>query len=430
MKNLIYIFLFFISSSYITLPFRKKLNNSLTPENLMTTLYDNSLLTNITLGTPEKTLEINIKMRKYPIHIIGPFCKEGIPFFDDRNSSSFRYYDPEEEMFSGEDFLYALLGFDNFIIGKEKIKVNALDFYLASRIKYKSSGVLGLGISPNDKNTYYSNFVRFSKNQKLIQKIDFFFDFINENEGNLIIGELPHIYNSKKYDSKKYQVMRVHISQSMGQYYDIGFDNLTYGNKVFESNFFIGQISVENGLIQSSKTFGKNITESFFRKYLNINLCEFNNFTIHKSVMTSFVCSKDIDIKNFEDIHFSIITQKNIFTLTYKDVFMEFQGKIYFLIYFNDYYGDNWELGEIFLKKYPMSFDQENKRIGFYYEDKKNDFSILYLPWIIVLIFLFIIIFLAYVIYHLIRKMKLRKKRANELEDDYEYIDYKDKTIN
>ena len=77
-----------------------------------------------------------------------------------------------------------------------------------------------------------------------------------------------------------------------------------------------------------------------------------------------------------------------------------------------------------------MSFDQENKRIGFYYEDKKNDFSILYLPWIIVLIFLFIIIFLAYVIYHLIRKMKLRKKRANELEDDYEYIDYKDKTIN
>ena len=56
-------------------------------------------------------------MRKYPIHIIGPFCKEGIPFFDDRNSSSFHYYDPEEEMFSGEDFLYALLGFDNFIIG-------------------------------------------------------------------------------------------------------------------------------------------------------------------------------------------------------------------------------------------------------------------------------------------------------------------------
>ena len=421
MKKIIYIILIILTSSHITIPFRKQIPNKLTEENLILTLYNNIILINITLGTPKINLEINIKMRKFPLHITGPISNLNLPYFEYQKSSSYFYYEPEYEKFNGEDFLYGMLSFENFIIGNEKIKIDKLDFFLASSLKYNSSGVLGLGISPNDKNCYYSGFIKNIKYRKLINQNDFFFDFINENEGNLIIGNLPHIYNNTKYDSKNFQYMKVQISKLNGQYFDIEFENLTYGNNIISNEQFIGQLSIENGLIRSSKKFGIEITNIFFKKYLDNHLCKYNNFTIDSIKMTSFICDDNINIKEFEDINFSIINKKNVFSLNYKDIFLKFNRKIYFLIYFSESYGDFWELGEIFLKKYSMSFDQDNKKIGFYSNEKINK-EFLSIPWILVFFFFFIILFMGYIIFYLLRKMKIRRKRANELDDGFDYM--------
>ncbi len=428
---MIFIILISITSSHITLPFRKKIPNKLTEENLMLTLYNNELLTNVSIGTPQINLEINIKMRKYPLHIIGPSVNVKLPYFDYTKSSTYHYYESEYEKYNGEDFIYGMLSFDIFFIGNEKIK-EKFDFILASSIKYNSSGVLGLGISPNDKNCHYTGFIKNVKNKKLIKENDFFFDFINENEGNLIIGNLPHIYNNKKYDVNQFQYMRVQISKLNGQYFDIEFENLTYGNNNISNEQFIGELSIENGLIRASKKFGIEITNIFFKKYLDNNLCKYNNFTIDKINMTSFVCDDKINIKEFEDINFSIITKKDVFSLNYDDVFMKFNGKIYFLIYFSELYGDNWELGEIFLKKYYMCFDQDNKRIGYYFKEKKKKEFFFSFPWILVFSLFLIILLMGYIIFYLFRKMKIRRKRANELDDGFDYMmaNEGDKAIN
>ena len=67
--------------------------------------------------------------------------------------------------------------------------------------------------------------------------------------------------------------------------------------------------------------------------------------------MTSFVCDENIDIKRFKNINFSVDNQENTFSLSYKDVFLNFQGKYYFLIYYNNNDNkDSWELGKIFFK--------------------------------------------------------------------------------
>ena len=420
MKKIIYIILIFITSSNITIPFRKQISNNLTEENLMFTLYNNIILANITIGTPNINLEINIKMRKYPFYITGP-NNLNIPYFEYRNSNSYKYYESEYERINGEEFLYGILSFDNFIIGNEKIKIYRLNFFLASNIKYNSSGVLGLGISPNDKNCFHTGFIKNIKYRKLINLNDFFFDFINENEGNLIIGNLPHIYNKKKYDIKQFQYMRVQVSKVNGQYFDINFENLTYGNNIISDQPFIGELSIENGLIRASRKFGIEIINIFFKKYLDNNLCKFNNFTIGINKMSSFVCDEKINIKEFEDINFSIITKKNVFCLNYQDVFKKFNGKYFFLIYFSLEFGDFWELGEIFLKKYHMCFDQDNKRIGYYFNEKKNKdfFSI---SWFLVFLFFIIILFMGFVIFYLLKKMKIRRKRANELDDGFDYV--------
>ncbi len=422
--------------SYITLPFKKKLKN-LSNENIISSMFENSLLTNITLGTPQITLEVNIKTYKTPFHISCYYCKNlNITFFDERNSTSFNYYDPEDQYFSNEDILNGGLSYDNFIIGEEKIKINNLDFYCASSINFISSGVLGLGIKSNDMNAFHSNFIKNLKIKDFIQKYDFFFEFNNSNEGNLIIGELPHIYNSKKYNFDSLKYFKIEISEFKGQYFDIGFENLTFGNNNIFDKFFIGKLKIENGLIKANKNFGIKITDFFFKKYLKNNICKFNNFTIGNINFSSFICDLNLDIKKFEDINFSILNFENAFYLSYEDVFIKYNEKYYFLIYFNfeeDDKNNFWELGEIFFRKFQFVFNQDSKTIGYYFKDKKKEnktinffFS---LPWILLFFCFFIILFMGYVIVYLIRKNKFRKRRANELNDEFDYINYQEEEI-
>ena len=134
----------------------------------------------------------------------------------------------------------------------------------------------------------------------------FFFEFINLNEGKLIIGELPHIYNSKKYNFESLKFFKVEITELKGQYFDIGFENLTFGNTVIFDKFFLGKFKIENGLIKANKNFGIKITDFFFKKYLKNNICKFNNFTIGSINYSSFVCELNFNIKKFEDINFFI----------------------------------------------------------------------------------------------------------------------------
>ena len=87
-----------------------------------------------------------------------------------------------------------------------------------------------------------------------------------------------------------------------------------------------------------------------------------------------------------------------------------------------------WKFGKLFMKKYFFNFDVNSKTIGFYKDltiansDKK--FNNKLLIWILFPIILIIFgvggFFLGKMIYN-----KNRKKRANELDDDYEYIQKK-----
>ena len=95
----------------------------------------------------------------------------------------------------------------------------------------------------------------------------------------------------------------------------------------------------------------------------------------------------------------------------------------------------SWILGIPFLKKYPFSFNYDNLMIGYLKKNEtpfqQNSIFSLYKKEIIILtIFIFSII-LAFNIgkYTHKRMSKMpRKSKANELEDNYEYIE--DKKVN
>ena len=104
---------------------------------------------------------------------------------------------------------------------------------------------------------------------------------------------------------------------------------------------------------------------------------------------------------------------------------------------------NRWIMGIPFLKKYVLSYDYDKKRIGFYknYEndnydydedenkdDDYNFFSSLAFKIIMIVIGGITLFLLGMFVNNLMKKS--RKKRANELEDDYEYEAHKDKKEN
>ena len=108
------------------------------------------------------------------------------------------------------------------------------------------------------------------------------------------------------------------------------------------------------------------------------------------------------------------------FELDYNDLFILKDNKLYFLIGFNKRSSYDWTFGIPFLKKYQLIFDQEREIIGIYnLNEMKND----YLFKILTIICLVIIIFLVSLLYKIIHKT--RKIRANELEENFEYISEK-----
>ena len=90
------------------------------------------------------------------------------------------------------------------------------------------------------------------------------------------------------------------------------------------------------------------------------------------------ICQKEImkTINEFPKISFSNDKQDFIFELTYKDLFIEYNNRILFLIIYNQYGPDFWTLGKIFMRKYPFIFDYDKKTINFlniYNIDKSNN---------------------------------------------------------
>ena len=92
------------------------------------------------------------------------------------------------------------------------------------------------------------------------------------------------------------------------------------------------------------------------------------------------------------------------------------------LILFPENFAIDWKLGLPFFRKYNFFvFDIDKKTIGIY--TKNNGFN--FVIWDLLIIFLIIvIIIMGWVIYYLLSK-KQRKIRANELDEQFEYLNYK-----
>ena len=294
--------------------------------------------------------------------------------------------------------------------------------------KSENEGYVGNGLFKEES----ANFITQLKKRDKINSYVFSIRYNNDDNGEIIIGDLPHEYSPEKYSSKNYFFDTVSITKEPPFNWHFTYDKCLYGEEEVDKSNMV-KLSIDFGFIKGN-TFLKNKLEKNFFNVNNCNKKQINDYDV-------YYCVKDA-LKNFKPIIFELQskycpTNTNAnFEFTANDLFIKDNNnndKYYFQIIFDsDGLFHNWVFGKPLFKKYQMVFDQDKKTYGFYLDNNNNIINSIpnnnantsstssKISWILV-IFLFIVsLGLLYALHKLLPKIP-RKLKANELEENFSY---------
>ena len=435
MKILYFIFFIIqnsIGKKILKIPFKRKIELELNETNLIENLYKNKIYTEIEIGNPSQKFKSYFKLQQFPTFIISIDNKDAkCDKFNQNKSNTFKFLDEISSYITyiNLDFKHGRLSKDDLYLNNKEIYFENFKFFLAKdlidEVKTFSSEI-GLKISTSNYNVNKTvNFIYELIENKFIDYYIFYFKFNekNDNEGELIIGDYYHNIENK-FTEKNYIYNKIPIIDNQLIW---GFNhNYLYikNEKIIDELLFI-YFQIEFNFIHSIEEYYNEIKEKFFDKFKN--KCFEKNFTVNyikNKKIAYFVCDNSVDIKNFPELIIENIDMKYNFTFTYQDLFYNYNNKNYFLVVFQKpfkFEKKDWIFGKPFFKKYLTIFDGEKKVIGIY--DKNIGKTNFNWSWIIVII-LGIILIVTCIYFKYYQSITKRKLRANELEDEYDYVSH------
>ena len=386
------------------------------------------------------------------------FTKEFITeykYYCEKNSTTSKLNFCRENEYHFEDEFCSvnddILFYKDVNLTNKKVNIN---FETMGRIDDNITGEIGLKIYDRDWRVY-NTFLGILKQNKLIRNYNWYFDFYpwENKEGKLIIGSFPHedypllfskedlfFTKSSDYSSDGFLQMSFTRIFSIEKFED---EKITHEFSVgvefsFDSNIIIGDGKYKSylskkmkDLIDNKICFNETIKEFDYNRNLSFLYCKNNENTknILNKIITPIILFSD-------DLNYT-------FEITPKEIMKEKGDYIFIYILFSDL-SHRWNLGKMFSLKYKFIFNQENKQIGFYSKMNKtnvsddinepdntnnisnnninsnNDYKLIWIIGIIIILAA-ILILIGYFIGKYIHQS--RKKRANELNDEYEYTD-------
>ena len=403
-----------IKTEILIIPFEK--NEKKKPFNFTEDIIQNLIYTNITIGTPYQKIKSYISLNKGAFYISDYY----IPKQFNINLSETFNFQSNDINFYDEDFTKGklskdILQFKN-IKGNNLIISNISFIYATNYNNFLDQFPSGLGFMLKTISTKINyNFLYQLKENNLISSYTFTIKFQNEKYGEIIIGDYPHIYNNN-YILSNFAYTKI---SDFDKFFQWKFQiEKIYNNEEIIENKVDFIISINYGICIGGENYLKIINNTFFKEYVEKGICEYK--LSDNNIIYYFECNNNVNINKFPKLKFYQKIMNYTFELDYNDLFILKDNKLYFLIGFNKRSSYDWTFGIPFLKKYQLIFDQEREIIGIYnLNEMKND----YLFKILTIICLVIIIFLVSLLYKIIHKT--RKIRANELEENFEYISEK-----
>ena len=417
LKYLIFLLLLIknFNCDIITIPFKKYISPDLNETNFYTFYQYSYIYSKIKIGTPSTEITTQIKTNQYSLCI-----RNDSKIYNYKTSLSYKSNNEDITPSYTFDYKKAISSNETFILGNENIKAEKMKFSLTTISKFDSEGILGLQIHENNEKIKGHGLISQLKVKKLINKEVFFFNFDENDGGELIIGDYPHSIPKfqNKYLESQFKVTSIHIP-GYDINYDMKFRSVSWNGTEFEKES-IAHIILESGYIIGSQNFEDKSYDSFFGPHFRKHKC---NRTIVNTKYYAYICDDypDLDISTFPEINFYISDIEYNLNLTYQDMFIKKDGKIYFMVVFDKNGNVFWTLGDMFIKRNKLVFDMDRKILGVYDVNVKNNSKKLETKYIIIIcvcgaIIIGLVIFILYKFV-----WKKRKKKTNELNDDYDY---------
>lgn len=362
-------------------------------------------------------------------------CKN-VKRFNISASNTFNIEKKDVNSYGVENFHQGTFGNDNFKLGKDDNNKQIISFIVAKEYKYLSKphnyAFLGLRSFVNGSEYKY-NIIEQMKEKDIIPNSTWFLNFDSDTKGKFVIGTLPHI----KYKDI-YSFDDSYTQNSEERYiYALKMQEIYYGKisnydqrKSGDKNHCVAKFNINTRLFKCPSDFGDILYNNFFSQKIADKVCDhgilIDNYIYYYCYKDKFKMSEMENLNFVADFH----TVDNMtFVFEPKDLFYEHEGILYFLViykhddYDSQYPDTEWEVGTGFLKKYMLTFNI-NRQISFYSkkigeDEEPNNENLKYIIIIVILSVVFLAC-IAFLIYY-IMKIKPRKKKANELDDDFDY---------
>jgi hypothetical protein len=343
----------------------------------------------------------------------------------------------------------------------EKCKNNNITrFALLNNIEdniYENYSIVGL-----QQNDYYDEnsvplFIHSLKKSDLIDSYTFSFIYnnnkdagdINNIEGYLLLGY--EYEETEEYEIKQFSTVR----KSGYPLWSITFDQICVGlNNSYDTSsqnkyqsFYYKEVELIGSLPYLVGIYEYNvyIKFKFFYNLLTAKICNYTSVPLNPDYST-FICDSKSELfinefKSFPKLYFIYNETNTTFVLDKEDLFTynlynKSDNLIYFLVFFYNHNGQydeihKFKLGMPFFKKYKLSFNSDARIIKYYEKNKnkeekkttnnENEEKDYFIIKIIIIIILLIVFFGLGFLFHRIITKTPRKKKANEMDDDYEY---------
>ena len=342
---------------------------------------------------------------------------------------------------------------------------------------YAQYGIIGLGMHSNQDEYIVSTFIKSLKDTNMIDSHYFSFNFIDSDKQNTNQG---YLYLGQEHQDENLGIKNKVVSMPInGQtFWNLKFhkvysviyneSNSSIYNNYRNFDIKIAELIADLPYIIGIKSYKSYIDNTFFRELINKDVCSLKKMKLDQDYST-FVCDNTSKLfkekfeNNFPKLIFEHFELNKSFILDKNDLFTynylnKSDHNIYFLIFFSDKKGkynpyspsqseiQRWKLGIPFFKKYKLIINADSREIS-YYEifkpvngNNNNDFNndntgglirnnpeknsnqrlylILEIGGIILLL---VLVFLLGFLFHKNIIKLPRKKKANELEDEYEY---------
>jgi hypothetical protein len=399
--------------SYIVYPFKKSTKeNKSYPENLL----QNDLEITLKIGTPPQSVDLNLRSRIYTFFVTSSQVNLPYKLFNEKESTSLVQISKRETNFTNMEYSKGLKISESIYINDKELK--GITLMLGTELAYNECGALGLRLINSHESSDDLSFIYQIKKYANLDSYTFTLKYKNDEEGDLIIGAYPHVYDNK-FNEKNFFYSKAGSNKN-GVNWVLNFDIIRYNNKSVNVGSKKSLINIEYGLIQAPFKYKNYFKNNFYGDRCSEKFNDRRNVTIVH-------CSSNFDITSFKDLIFELKDIETQFVFTYKDLFIKENNEYIFGIVFDedvDAKDPTWIFGKPFMKKYELVYDLDRKIIGLYKEgnESPSEKSKVNVVFIILLVILILAVAgLSYFIFFYLKKT--RKSRAFELNDDnFDYV--------